>query len=354
MVNEKILVTGAGGFIGGWLAESLYLLGNTAVRAGIHKWSGAVRPARFPMDIVLCDILDTQQIIQAMEGVSCVIHCAKGSDESIIQGTRNMAEVALHQGIRRFVHISTTEVYGSPSGKINEESPQVVTRNPYGNAKIESEKICWEYYAKGLPITIIRPPIVYGPFSSTWTVNIATKLLSGNWNIFKGNADGICNLIYISDLVSGILLAAQEEKAVGQAFNLNGPEAPTWNQYFQKFNNALGLPPLKEAEPSSARLRAQLMEPIRSSAKFARDHYESQIKQFAASFRPASLLMKTVEKSLKTSPRTTDFDLYNRQALYVGKKAQDFLGFSPKYDLDSGLKLTIPWLEQLGYLNRIG
>lgn len=354
MVKEKILVTGAGGFIGGWLVESLYLLGNTTVRAGVHKWAGAVRPARFPIEIMLCDILDTQQIIKAVEGVSCVIHCAKGSDESIIQGTQNMAEIALRQGVRRFVHISTTEVYGNPSGEINEESPLVITRNPYGNAKIQAEKICWEYYAKGLPLTIIRPPIVYGPFSSTWTVNIAAKLISGNWNIFKGNADGICNLIYISDLVSGILLAAQEEKAMGQAFILNGPEAPTWNQYFKKFNDVLGLSPLNEAEPSSARLRALLMEPIRSSAKFARDHYEIPIKQLAANFRPASLVMKSVEKSLKTSPRTTDFDLYNRQALYLAKKAKDLLGFSPKYDLDSGLKLTVPWLEQLGFLNQLG
>jgi nucleoside-diphosphate-sugar epimerase len=305
------------------------------------------------MEIVLCDIMDAQQIDKAMDGVNCIIHCAKGSDESIIEGTRNMAEVALRKGVRRFVHISTTEVYGSPSGKITEESPLVITSNPYGNAKIEAEKVCWEYYKKGLPVTIIRPPIVYGPFSSTWTVNIATKLMSGNWNIFKGNADGICNLIYISDLVSGILLAAEKEKAVGQAFILNGPEALTWNEYFKKFNDALGLPTLNEAEPSSARLRAQLMEPVRSAAKFARDHYEKPIKQLAASFRPASLLMKSVEKSLKTSPRAADFALYNRQALYVGDKARELLGFSPSYNLDSGLKLTVPWLEQLGFINRI-
>lgn len=352
MIKEKILVTGAGGFIGGWLVESLYLIGNTTVRAGIHKWSGAVRPARFPIEIMLCDILDTQQINRAMDGVSCVIHCAKGSDESIIQGTRNMAEAALRQGTRRFVHLSTTEVYGNPSGNIDEESPLVITRNPYGNAKIQAEKICWEYYAKGLPLTILRPPIVYGPFSTTWTVGIAAKLMSGNWSVFKGNADGICNLIYISDLVSAVLLAAQEDQAVGEVFNLNGPEAPTWNQYFQKFNDALELPTLNETEPYGASLRAMFMEPVRTLAKFARDNYETQIKQFAASFRPASLVMKVVERRMKTSPRPTDFELFNRKALYIANKAQKLLGFSPNFDLDSGLKRTIPWLDQLGLINQ--
>ncbi len=346
--EERVLVTGASGFIGGWLAETLYLRGDTRVRAGIRHWMSAVRLARFPLEIALCDILNPEQIATALQGVTCVIHCGKGSDESIVSGTRNMLEASLRQGVGRFIHLSTTEVYGSPSGDVDETFPCQLTGNPYGDAKVKAEELCREYQGKGLPVTIIRPSIVYGPFSKTWTVGIAQKLQSGNWGIFKGHGDGICNLVYISDLVSAVLLAAHDERAAGQAFNLNGPETPTWNEYFQRFNAALGLPELRVIEPAGASARATIMEPVRTAAKFARDRFEVPIRKVAASFGPAKVLMKSFEKTMKTSPRPTDFGLYNRQALYLATKARDVLGFAPRFDLDTGLRMAVAWLRQLG------
>ena len=200
-------------------------------------------------------------------------------------------------------------------------------------------------------MTIIRPSIVYGPFSKTWSVAVALKLQSGNWGIFQGHGDGYCNLIYVGDLVAAILLAAANDRAVGQTFNLNGPEVMTWNQYFQRFNAALGLPELKKIELVSATLRATLMEPIRSSAKFARDHFEIPMKRAASSFGLVKLAMKYAEKQIKTSPRPVDFSLYNRRALYVAAKARELLGFEPRVGADEGLALTVRWLEQVGLLN---
>jgi nucleoside-diphosphate-sugar epimerase len=147
MVNHKetILVTGASGFIGGWLAEMLYLSGAVGVRAGIRNWSRAARLARFPIDFVLCDVMDRTQIAAAMNGVTCVIHCAKGSKEITIEGTRNMLDSALRSGVKRFVHLSTAEIYGDPAGEIDETFPYIYTGNTYGDSKIEAEKICWDY-----------------------------------------------------------------------------------------------------------------------------------------------------------------------------------------------------------------
>jgi nucleoside-diphosphate-sugar epimerase len=348
-----MLVTGAGGFIGGWLAETLYLTGSAHVRAGVHSWAGAARTARFPMEIVLCDILEPYQIRQAVSGVSCVIHCAKGaSKESIVQGTRNMLSAAFDQGVKRFVYLSTAEVYGSPTGKIDETFSCQKTGDLYGDSKLEAEEVCWEYHAKGLPVTVIRPSIVYGPFSTTWSVEIARKLLSGNWGIFKGHGDGICNLIYVSDLVHAILIAADDEHAIGEAFNLNGSEMLTWNQYFQMFNTALGLPELRAIEPDGARLRATLIEPVRTWAKFVRNHFARPIKKVAASYRPAKQLMKYVEQTMKTSARLTDFSLFSRQAGYTATKAQELLGFKPSFDVETGLHLTVSWLAQVGLADR--
>ena len=351
-VGGKVLVTGAGGFIGGWLVETLYLSGSTDVRAGIHTWTGAARPARFPLEIVLCDIMDRDQLEKAVSGMDCVIHCAKGSSESIVQGTRNVLEAALRHRVGRLVYISTTEVYGNSTGTIDETAPCPITGDPYGDRKIEAESLCWEYHARGLPLVVIRPPIVYGPFSKTWTVNIAFKLLSGNWGVFGEQGEGTCNLIYIADLVAGILVAARHERAVGEVFNLNGPEALTWNQYFERFNAAMCLEPLKVIAPGQATRQAGIMEPVRASAKFALSHFGTPIKGLAARVPPLKQAMKSVELTIKTTPRPADLALFSRKALYSYGKAQETIAFTPRFDVDAGLALTLAWMNQVGLWDR--
>lgn len=349
--EEKYLVTGGGGFIGGWLVETLYLSGLTNVRAGIHTWASAARLARFPVEIIPCDMMDREQIGRVLSGVTHVIHCAKGSRDVNVQGTRNLLEAGLKAGVRRFVYISTTEVYGNQTGTIDETRPCELTGHPYGDSKIEAEQICWEYSMKGLPVTVIRPPIVYGPFSKDWTARLAQKIQSGYWGIFKGYGDGKCNLIYVSDLVSGILRAARDDRGVGQVFNLSGPETVTWNQYFQRFNTVLGFPELRLIDPAAARMRTGVMEGIRSSAKFALAHFEIPLRNLSQRYGMARQLMRTTEKRIKSTPRPEDLGLFNRDAVYVAAKARELLGFRPTYDLNRGLDLSACWLEHLGLIN---
>lgn len=351
MVNkETVLVTGATGFIGGWLVETLHLNDSVNVRAGIRSWSSAARLGRFPVEVVFCDVMDREQIAQALSGVTCVIHCAIGSRDVIVKGTENMLNAALKLGVKRFVHLSTTEVYGIVSGEIDETFPYQYTGNGYGDSKIEAEKLCWEFYNKGLPITVIRPSIAYGPFSKDWTVRLARKLQSGNWGIFEGYGGGICNLVYVADLVSGILLAARHECAVGEAFNLAGPETITWNQYFQRFNAALGLPELSVINPADSKLRAAIMKPVKSSAKLVLDHLEGPAQRIYEGFREARVVMQHVEKTIRTTPTFEELSLYNRDAFCLASKAQEMLGYSPKFDVDTGLQMSVRWLDHLGLL----
>jgi nucleoside-diphosphate-sugar epimerase len=211
--------------------------------------------------------------------VSGVVHCAKGaSRESIVLGTRYLLDAAMQEGVQRFVFLSSTEVYGRLRGTVDETIPCQGTGNHYGDAKIEAEAACREYAEKGLPVTIVRPPIVYGPFSKTWTTGIAQRLLSGNWGIFEGIGEGICNLIYVTDLVAGILALLNSPEACGGTFILNGPDAPTWNEYFQRFNQALGLPPLRAIRAGRAELRARLLAPALGLARFAKERFERPVK----------------------------------------------------------------------------
>jgi nucleoside-diphosphate-sugar epimerase len=349
--KETVLVTGASGFIGGWLVETLCLNGSTEVRAGIRSWSSAARLARFPLEIVLCDVMDKEQITQAMTGATIVIHCATGLRDVIVQGTKNMLEVALELGVKRFLHMSTAEVYGNVNGEVDEKTPYQYTGGEYGDAKIDAEKLCWDFYEKGLPLTILRPPIVYGPFSEDWIIRFVHKLQSGNWGIFEGYGDGICNLVYVADVVSGILLAAKCERAVGEMFNLNGPEVITWNQYSQRLNAALGLSELKVIKPSSSRLRAAIMQPVKASAKFALNYLESPLKKIYERFGEARAVMKFVEGSIKTTANLAELNLYNRNAVYLTSKAQKLLGYNPRFNVDTGLQMSVCWLNHLGLVD---
>jgi len=346
--KETILITGASGFIGGWIAETLCLNGSTKVRAGIRSWSGAARLARFPLEIIPCDVMDKEQITRAMAGATVVIHCAIGLRDVIVQGTRNMLEVALQLGVKRFVQMSTAEVYGNVSGEIDEKYPYHYTDSEYGVSKIEAEKLCWEFYEKGLPLTVLRPPIVYGPFSEDWIIRFARKFQSGNWGTFEGYGEGICNLVYVADVVSGILLTATHDNAVGEVFNLNGPETITWNQYFQRFNAALGLPKLKVITPSGSKLRAAIMQPVKSSARFVLNHLESPLMKIYARSRQARAIMQFAEKSIKTTVTYAELSLYNRKAVYLASKAQEMLGYNPRFDVETGLQMSASWLNYLG------
>ncbi len=351
--KETILVTGATGFIGGWLAETLYLSDSVHVRAGIRSWSNAARLGRFPLDIVRCDVLNQADIARAMSGVTAVIHCAIGSQDVIVRGTRNVLEAAHRQGVKRVVHLSTAEVYGNVSGPIDETCPYQYTGAAYGDSKIEAEKVCWEYHEKGLPLVVIRPPIVYGPFGRDFSVALARKLKSGKWGVFEEYGEGLCNLIYVSDLVAGIRLAVRREGAVGEAFNLSGPETITWNQYFRKFNAALGLPELTVKNPAGSQLRAAITEPIRASAKFILQRFEGSLKKAYQGSGKARYVMQRFERYMKTTPRLAELRLYNRDALYLSTKAQDVLGYRPRTDVDTGLKLTVGWINHLGLVDDV-
>jgi nucleoside-diphosphate-sugar epimerase len=148
------------------------------------------------------------------------------------------------------------------------------------------------------------------------------------------------------------MLASRHESAIGEAFNLNGPERITWNQYFQKFNTALGLPDLRVVQPGSAKFRSIMMESVRASAKFALAHFQGPLKGISQRFMLARKLMKSAEKSIKTTPRLEDLSLFNRNAVYLKRKAQQVLGYQPRFDLDKGLEMSVRWLEYVGLLSR--
>lgn len=179
-------------------------------------------------------------------------------------------------------------------------------------------------------------------------MSTSRRLRSGRWGTFATLGEGTCNLTYVSDVVSGVLLATRRDTAVGRAFNLTGPETITWNQYFEKLNAALGLPELKVIDPTGTKGRSRVMDPARSLAKFALRHFRTPLKKLSQRNRWAGQTMKRLEYSMQMTPRVAELDLYSRRAVYVSNRAKVQLGYVPLVGIDQGIQLSAAWLAQVG------
>jgi nucleoside-diphosphate-sugar epimerase len=352
--QRTVLITGAGGFIGGRIVEVMHQLGTDRVRAGLRRWGSGARVGRLPVELVLCDVREDDQLRRALDGVTHVVHCARGEDSTTVDGTRKLLTAAKASGVRRVVHLSTVDVYGMPEGTVDESRPLTTTGRAYGDSKIEAERACQDLAAQGLPATILRPTLVHGPFSATWTVAYAQRLLQRPWLIAEADAQGTCNLLYVDDLVSAVLGALSAETAPGLAFNVNGPERPTWHEYFTQLNDALGLPPLAAATPSSARVRAAAVQPLRKGAKFLISRFESQIMGIAQRSELARNAMVRAERLVRTTPAPAEFAVYGRQASYSTERAEELLGYRPSFPMARALPLTVGWLRHHGYVTSPG
>jgi nucleoside-diphosphate-sugar epimerase len=348
-----ILVTGGGGFIGNRFVEVIHLTGFGRVRVGVRRWASAARAARFPIDIVLCDVLDGGQIAAAMRGVDVVVHCAVGDERVIVEGTRNVLEAAACNQVSRVLHISTAEVYGANvSGRVDETRPCTTTGSPYANAKSEAERLVWEYSSLGLPVTVFRPSIVYGPWSEVWTAALAERLRSGRWRRYERYGEGTCNLVYVDDLVAAALSSIHADGAAGQAFNVGGGDLVTWNEYFDRFNRAMGLPPLEARSAQGTKAKSLAAGAVRTTAQLVLRRHRTILRDLSDRGGWVSAAITGLKRWVNTNPSSTELDdLYSRQAIYDWSKAARLLGYRPAFNLDRGLRHSVDWLRYAGLLN---
>ncbi len=237
--GKKVLVTGAGGFIGSHLTESLVESGAN-VRAFVHYnalgswgWLDA-SPFKKDMEVVAGDIQDRDSVKQAMNGVDVVFHLAAliaipysyQAPHSYLrtnaEGTLNVMQAARELGVECVVHTSTSEVYGTALYVPIDEKHPLQGQSPYSASKIAADKMAESFYCSfEVPVVTIRPFNTFGPRQSARAVipTIITQCLAGQ-NVRLGNLTPTRDLNFVANTVNGFMCAAAVPEAQGQTINL--------------------------------------------------------------------------------------------------------------------------------------
>jgi nucleoside-diphosphate-sugar epimerase len=144
--------------------------------------------------------------------------------------------------VKRFIHLSTTDVYGFPDRPVDETAPYRYRGWPYGDTKIDGEKMVWsEARGSGLPVTVIRPANVYGIGSESFVGEMA-DLIRGHSMFRIGRRPAPAGLCHVDNLVRCIIRAAESENAIGQAFNVTDGNGMSWATFADQLADAIGEP----------------------------------------------------------------------------------------------------------------
>jgi nucleoside-diphosphate-sugar epimerase len=325
----KALVTGATGFIGSHLVEHL-LKNDFAVRVLLRRTSDTVWLKDLPLETVTGDLFDERALSDAVNGVDYIYHSAgvtkartvEGYYRGNTEGTKNILGAVLRKNpsLKRFVHVSSQAAAGPSPGSdpINEEvEPHPITT--YGRSKWASEQECLRHRGE-LPITIVRPAVVYGPrekdvfeFFHTYARGLQPM---------AGMKEKYVSMLHVSDLVRGILLASESTVSVGETYFLTSGTAYGWKDIGESTRRAMGRKALRVKIPEWG---------IFAVAAFA--------EAFAAVSRKPALINFEKARDMVQDYWTSSPE----------KATRDF-GFRQEISLEAGIRETVAWYKAMKWL----
>jgi dTDP-glucose 4,6-dehydratase len=311
---KKILITGAGGFIGSHLAEQCVKEG-FGVRAlvrynSMNRWGWLEQsPCKSQMEVIAGDVRDFDLVNSSAKGCDAIFHLAAliGIPYSYvsplayirtnIEGTYNILQAARGQGIKNVLVTSTSETYGTAQYVPIDEQHPLVGQSPYAATKIAADQMAVSYHRSfGLPVKIVRPFNTFGPRQSARAIipTVITQILAGEKDINLGNLEPTRDFTYVQDTVEGFLAIYRAKKLWGEVTNIGtGVEISIKN----------------------------LVEMIAGLLKSK---------------------VRIVEDTQRVRKKTSEVE---RLCCHNGK-IRKYTDWRPRYDLKKGLQETIHWIKQ--------
>ncbi|MBI5575765.1 MAG: NAD(P)-dependent oxidoreductase [Deltaproteobacteria bacterium] len=325
----RALVTGGTGFIGSHLVDRLVKDGHSVV-VPVRKSSDRKYLSSEGADIREADLLDGAATGALMKNVDIVFHLAaiRGSgwthdDTQIrrvnVELTRNLLDRSARGNVSRFIYISSVSVFGHPyGGPVAEDSP-CFPATRYGKTKYDSEALVTEFHRnRNVPGIVIRPVITYGPRDTWGMIPKLVRLIDSGRYLTVGSGENRVHLLYIDDLIEGIMRSVDSPAAPGSTYVFSGMEPVTVNRLVDLISSALG----KRVPPFHVPLKA---------------------------VRIAGHLLETAHRvlGLDREPFLTPdkIDIMCRDRFFSHERARDELGFDPRTDCGTGIGITVKWLN---------
>ncbi len=329
MSGQLNVVTGATGLLGSHIAEQLLAQGHR-VRAITRPTSNTSELAKMGAELAPVGLHDPAGLRVAFAGTACVYHCAacvsdwsawRDHQRDTIDATRNVLDACRAVGVGRVVHASSVLVYGHPRGerRLDETEPlgqHLRFWDYYPAAKIEAEKLVAGF---GSGATIIRPTWLFGPRDQRAIPRLVKALRARGRGFFIGNGQQLLNMLHAADVARGAILAANSERARGEAYNLCSNGEITQKQMFDVLTNALGLPLVRRGVPYRFAYAVGLF---------------SELVGFAIRLRRPPHLTRHGVAVIGRPPR------------FRAEKAFEHFGWRPEVGVEEGLRETIAWLLQ--------
>jgi len=325
--HRTALVTGGTGFIGSHLIESLIQDG-WKVRCLIRETSSRRFLGHDGLELSIGTLGDKDSLKRSLIGVNTVFHLAgriNGKNREDFfktnqQGTRNLLEAAKESAERlnQFILVSSLSAAGpSPDGHLLNEDETARPVSIYGESKLAAEREA-EQFIDDFPITILRPPAVYGP-RDTETLRLI-KLAGYILRFIPGGDKNIFSALHVADMVDALLLASRSSDRRFRIYFIGDGKEYTWREAFSIIRSALGKSSFSVTIPRGPSL--------------------SVIKILARIFprSPAGFYLDKIN------------EMNHKYWVCNTGRAQVELGFTPRYDLKEGLQETIRWYRTEGWL----
>jgi nucleoside-diphosphate-sugar epimerase len=353
-------VLGASGFVGSRLLEVFHLGELAALRPVVRQYSSLACLARFDLDWRIADACDMDALTAAFSGCDAVINLIAADPAVIVRNATVCYQAAQAAGVKRIVYLSSASVHGqSPAPGTDETSP-LHTKHvfAYNNAKVQAEKALIELRRRGsVELVILRPGIVFGP-RSRWVSDIANQLLA-NTAYLINNGEGICNSIYVDNLIHAIRLALTVPAADRNVFLVGDRERVTWLHFYGQIASGLGVDlqcvPRLDA-PQFEHGAIEQLERFRSSRSvqallpMVPSALKSAVKGAISAATAPPQRSPWVLPSTAGPQVTEEFAALHQCSVQLPwSKAASILDYQPPVSFAEGMARSLDWLAFAGY-----
>jgi predicted dehydrogenase/nucleoside-diphosphate-sugar epimerase len=365
-----VLVTGATGFIGGHLVDRLVADG-ASVRATVRSPASCANLARYPVELAPTNLLDRESARRAVAGVRQIFHLAYGTDGRgsgvvTVDGTKNLVEAAIEEGVECVVVLSTMYVFGFPNDgrAVDESRPYRPYGGEYADSKSVMERWCLERArtSGATRVVVLNPTCVFGPGGGAYTRLPVELARTGRFCWFE-EGRGYCNYTYVENLLDAMFAAVDAPAAHGERFIINDGVA-TWREFLTpilgpyacctpsysakafkdlpRYGGPFRIRDLAAAAAASAEIRnvAKRSAGLRRAAKLVRG------------LRPPSTALTVAPAAchaIPTPPPEWLADLFpDVRVAFSAEKANRTLNWRPKVPLAQAQAETIAWLQRMG------